>query len=148
MDLNNLSKQLIEEAEKEFIDRFVVGAVILKNSSVLILKRNGGDFLGGIDELPSGKVEIKEDLQQALLRETKEETNLDITKILKYVGYFDYTSKSGKKTRQFNFLVDVDSDKVIIDPEEHQSFKWQSILKLNESSLTENVVKVIQSSVV
>jgi 8-oxo-dGTP diphosphatase len=76
---------------------------------VLLLKRPANDFMGGIFELPSGKVEPGEDLKPALAREVEEETGLTVAVAMAYLGRFDYTSGSGKKSRQFDFVVTVDA---------------------------------------
>lgn len=55
----------------------VVAALILKDDKVLIAQRKGGDFNGGW-EFPGGKIEPNETGQEALVREIKEELNLDI----------------------------------------------------------------------
>jgi hypothetical protein len=44
-----------------------------------------------------------ETLAAALAREVDEETGLDLEAITAYLGDFDYTSGSGKPSRQFNF---------------------------------------------
>lgn len=63
----------------------------------------------GIDELPSGNMEIGETIPESLEREIKEETNLDIESIAKYINSFDYLSGNLKKSRQYNFLLNVKS---------------------------------------
>ncbi|MCK4714259.1 MAG: NUDIX domain-containing protein, partial [Candidatus Aenigmarchaeota archaeon] len=59
----------MEEAKRSGISRYVVAAVITKSSEVLPLRRPESDFMGGIYELPSGKVEEGESLGDALHRE-------------------------------------------------------------------------------
>ena len=54
--------------------------------------------------------------------EVKEETNLDIKKVVSYVNYFDYLSGSNKKCRQFNFKVEVTGGPIILT--EHDTYKW------------------------
>ena len=77
--------------------------------------------MGGIDELPSGKTEPNKNIYEALVREIKEEDNLDIDKVVSYINDFDYLSGGGKKTRQFNFLVQVKkTDNIILT--EHDSY--------------------------
>jgi 8-oxo-dGTP diphosphatase len=44
---------------------------------------------------------------KALIREVKEETGLTVTGIPDQLGSFDYWSGTGKRSRQFNFVVDV-----------------------------------------
>lgn len=71
---------LIEKGKEEGIIKNVVGAIIVsENNEVLIMSRKEDDFMGGIDELPSGNMESGEMIYEALIREVKEETNLDIT---------------------------------------------------------------------
>lgn len=98
---------LVAEAEDASIDRLVVGAVVAGAGKVLLLLRSEDDFMPGIFELPSGKVEAGESLLEALAREVEEETGLAVTGVDAYLGAFDYTSGSGKATRQFNFAVTV-----------------------------------------
>lgn len=124
------------------IDRFVVGAVITDKGKVLLLERPENDFMGGIFELPSGKVEEGEDLITALKREVKEETGLEVKEIIKKLESFDYKSKSGKKTRQFNFLVSVKSvEKIRLS--EHSSCAWVSKKDLKYFPVTDSVKKVL-----
>ena len=63
------------------------------------MSRKIDDFMGGIDELPSGNMEKGENIYAALIREVKEETNLDIVNVKSYIGSFDYISGSGKKSK-------------------------------------------------
>ena len=114
---------LLEKAKKDGIEKFIVGAVIRNQDKVLLLERPVDDFMGGINELPSGNMEEGEDILQSLIREVKEETNLDLDRILKYLGSFDYTSGSGKPARQFNFLITV-KEIGEIKLTEHDNFYW------------------------
>lgn len=116
-------QQLTNEADADGIQQFVVGAIVQHEGMILLLKRPADDFMGGIFELPSGKVESGETLDQALGREVKEETGLDITAIQAYVGSFDYRSGSGKPSRQFNFAVDV-AAAAPVELQEHDAYQW------------------------
>lgn len=118
-----LLDQLHEQADADAVAQIVVGAVICNGASVLLLKRPADDFMGGIYELPSGKVEPGEVLDDALIREVKEETGLDIATITIYIGHFDYTTGTGNKTRQFNFAVTVAAPEPIVLTE-HDTYMW------------------------
>lgn len=123
----NIENLLEEKAKEDGIEKIVVGGVVTnKNNKVLILRRKANDFLGGIDELPSGKLEAGESIFEGLIREIKEETNLDIDKICGYIDCFDYISGAGKKSRQFNFWVKTKSNKNI-KLSEHDEYKWLSV---------------------
>ena len=135
-------ENLITEAKKCGIKRYVVGAIIAENRKVLLLERPKEDFMGGIYELPSGKVEEEEPLDQALYREVKEETNLDVEKIENYLGCFDYESKSGKKTRQFNFVVSVKKP-MEIKLSEHTNYAWADENSLQKYPVTDSVKRLL-----
>lgn len=144
---HNTIEQLVTDSQKDGIQKLVVGAVIRKDGKFLLLERIPSDFMGGLVELPSGTVDAGEELLTALAREIQEETGLTITTVLAYLGSFDYTSGSGKKTRQFNFLVETASgDEVKLEPSEHQTYYLVALLDetfdtLNISDATKAVLK-------
>jgi 8-oxo-dGTP diphosphatase len=135
---------LTKKSDEEGINRYVVGAVIVNDSKVLLLQRPKDDFMGGIYELPSGKVEAGEALDTALLREVEEETGLNISRIVRYIGHFDYESKSGKKTRQFNFAVSVNSP-LEIKLTEHDNYAWSRKEELDKYQVTDSVKEVLSN---
>lgn len=109
------------------IEQQVVGAVIDYQGTILLLKRPVDDFRGGTWELPSGKVEPRDaDLYAALRREVGEETGLTIADITGYLGAFDYTSGSGKRTRQHTWSVTQQSalPRVDVVLTEHDEQAW------------------------
>jgi len=93
--------------------------------------------MGGIFELPSGKIETGEALDVALIREVKEETGLDVVNLREYIGHFDYLSGAGKKSRQFNFAVDVVAAKSV-ELQERDSYTWTAF---NEEPPVTDAVK-------
>lgn len=121
-------QQLQEELARDGIEKVVVGAVIHNphpdERGILVVERAVDDFMGGLVELPSGAVDKGEDLFDALKREVAEETGLFVEEILDYAGCFDYISGSGKKARQFNFVVLARSGEVRLNPQEHQHYYW------------------------
>lgn len=54
-----------------------VGAIILENDNVLIVRRGQPPKMGAWS-IPGGGVDLGEDLEQACMREVKEETGLDV----------------------------------------------------------------------
>lgn len=117
---------LIEQAKKDGVQKLVAGGIVLNDQrAILVMTRKLDDFLGGIDELPSGHLENNETIVQALQREIKEETGMDILRIESYLNYFDYFSQSGKKTRQFNFvIIPTACSRVVLT--EHTAYRWQT----------------------
>ncbi|AVH25453.1 NUDIX domain-containing protein [Nocardia cyriacigeorgica] len=119
-------EDLATEAERDGVQQLVVGAVVEHDGRVLLLRRPGEDFMGGIWELPSGKVEPGESLERAVEREVEEETGLRVAGIGRYIDSFDYRSGSGKRSRQFNFAVEC----VAVEPirlTEHDAYTWTAL---------------------
>lgn len=140
MKLVSLLEELNAEAERDGVQQLVVAAVVQHDGKVLLLQRPEDDFMGGIFELPSGKVEAGEALDAALKREVKEESGLDVAEIRDYLGSFDYTSGSGKKSRQFNFAVDVAAPEPI-ELQEHDAYAWTALTE--EPPVTDAVKDVL-----
>jgi len=123
----NLEKELLRQSLADKIDKIVVGAVLLNdNSEVLLVQRaESENFLPNVWEFPSGHVEKKEGLIEGLKREIQEETGFTDIIIIGYLDHFDYSSKSGKSVRQFNFVILNPACQVVqLNPSEHQSFKF------------------------
>ena len=142
--MNNYN-YLLEKAKEEKIEKNVVGAVIInRQGKILIMSRKLDDFMGGIDELPSGNMEIGEDIPAALAREVKEETNCELNEILFYIDSFDYKSGSGKNARQYNFAIKVkETDTIVLT--EHDSYLWQTVEEIiNNHKITTEVKKTIK----
>lgn len=138
---SRLLDQLVQEADREGIRQLVVGAVIVHDGRVLLLRRPDADFMGSIWELPSGKVESGEPLDAALFREVKEETDLDATSLRHYLGAFDYLSGSGKRSRQFNFVVDTAGPEPVTLTE-HDAYVWSNLAE--EPPVTDAVKEVLE----
>ncbi|MBJ7534554.1 NUDIX domain-containing protein [Rhodomicrobium vannielii ATCC 17100] len=117
-------ERLRQEGERDGIQKIVVGAIIERDGKVLILRRSPKEFLAGLHEIPSGTVEPDEGLLAALSREVHEETGLAVIGVRRYVKAFDYLSGSGRRTRQFNFLVETDDGEIRLNPAEHDEAIW------------------------
>ncbi|RJQ79988.1 NUDIX domain-containing protein [Pseudonocardiaceae bacterium YIM PH 21723] len=138
---SSVLEQLTTDARNDGVEQLVVGAIVRDEDNVLLLKRPADDFMGGIFELPSGKVEGDEGLVPAVLREVEEETGLIVTDIDFHVGNFDYTSGSGKKSRQFNFAVSV-AEITDIKLSEHDTHVWVSLS--DELPVTDAVKEIFE----
>ena len=136
-------QQMYDAAIKDGIEKPVVGAVIQnEKNEFLLLKRPSNDFMGGINELPSGNLEEGESLKEGLIREVKEETNLNLKNILRYLGHFDYKSGSGKKARQFNFLIQVEKGEIKLT--EHDGYIWAPKDSTEFKKVTDSVKKILK----
>ncbi|GAB7185473.1 NUDIX hydrolase [Kitasatospora sp. Ki12] len=115
---------LVGAAELEGVTGFVAAAVVRDDTDrVLLLRRKPDDFMGGMWEVPSGKVEEGEGILAALRRETAEETALTVEAVNGYLGHFDYANSRGGTTRQFNFSVTVVKPEPVLVTE-HDAYQW------------------------
>ena len=97
----------------------VVAAVIKKENKIFCARRGYGDFKG-YWEFPGGKIEDGETPQEALIREIKEELDVDISvgKMIKTIEY-DYP--------EFHLSMDCFWCELIsgeIELKEHEDAKW------------------------
>ncbi len=135
-------RHLAAEARRAGVQKFVAGGVLVRGEKVLVLRRKPDDFMPGIYELPSGVVEPRETIEEGLRREVLEETALAVEEIVSYLGHFDYTSGSGKKTRQFNFVVRAQSGNVRMT--EHDDYAWCKQEDLKKYKITPETLKTIE----
>jgi len=122
-----------------------VGAVVLNEDKILLVKRLYPPGKGRWS-IPGGLVEVGEDLEQAVIRELKEETNLDGIP-LGVVSVAQYIEESRGLVRYhyviIDFLVKVNNFanmKAGTDAEEVKLFKLDDALKLSLTSTTKKLV--------
>ena len=144
---DNFEADLVAGAGRDGARRLVAGAIIESAGRILLLRRKPDDFMGGIFELPSGRVEEGESLSRALTREVLEETGLAVAEITGYLGSFDYLSRSGSLTRQFNFCVTIagktGKENVVLS--EHDSFIWIEPASLNGLEVTDSTASILEA---
>ncbi|WP_125761287.1 NUDIX hydrolase [Companilactobacillus hulinensis] len=66
---------------KKFHRAFGVYGIISDNSNLVVIKKNGGPYINRYD-LPGGSLDDGEPLNNAIIREIKEETQLDATDVM------------------------------------------------------------------
>lgn len=114
----------------------VVNGIILDKNKFLIIKRKSG-LHAGKWAFPGGILEKGESEEEALIREIKEEVNLDVRKISKKIGTYNY--KRGNKIVTGNsYLVFVNNFNVKINSE-ISDFEWVSIEELEKFELAPGI---------
>ncbi|MUN40529.1 NUDIX domain-containing protein [Actinomadura litoris] len=139
-------RRLIADAERDGVQKLVVGAVVHRGGEILVLRRSGDDaFMPGIEELPSGGVEPGEDLLTALRRELGEEIGWTGPFVLDpgFVTNFDYVSGSGRKARQYTFGI-AHYERPIILSAEHTGYRWLASADVDDSDLTDETAQTIR----
>ena len=97
----------------------VVAAIIIQEDKVFATQRGYGEFKGGW-EFPGGKIEEGETPQEALVREIKEELNVEIEvgELLDVVEY-DYPNFH---LSMDCFICKIKSGELVLN--EHEAAKW------------------------
>jgi 8-oxo-dGTP diphosphatase len=112
--------------------------VLINNGKALIIKRTDSDTFGGMWEIPSGKREIFEKTKDAVKREFKEETGIDI-EVLNPINVFEFKTEKDTEVRdatQISFLVKaVNGVNVVLSPE-HQDYAWVKISEIEKYNLS------------
>lgn len=141
-----LLEELRDSAQRDGVERFVVGAVIHQDGSALVVTRSElDDFLPGIDEVPSGGVEFGETLVTALNRELSEEVGFAAGSIDgDFLETFDYRSGSGKATRQFTVSVPL-AGRAIRLSDEHVACRWVTVEDVGGTSCTLETRRVLDA---
>ena len=112
----------------------VVKSIIKKDDKYLLIKRSlDSKFFPSLWDFPGGKIEQDETAVDAVIRETLEETSLDIIPD-KIVNEFDFTAKE-KSVHAFVFSVKDFSGKVTLS-KDHSDVIWISRDELFDYEVT------------
>jgi len=114
--------------------RLAVHAHIEKDNKILVVRRSlNDDFMPGFWDTPGGSLDFGEDPIKALIRETKEESNLDI----KVGGLVFCHNKINPETKHHWFALIykceiIKYNKIILDPNEHDEYRWVTLQELEK----------------
>jgi mutator protein MutT len=115
-----------------------VGAIILNEDAILLEKRKNNPSKGKWS-IPGGLVEVGEKIEDAVVREVKEETGLEVyePRLVDVVDYVSLGEKGGVKYHYVivDYIVTVKSGepKAASDAEE---LKWVPFMEVEEYDLT------------
>ena len=123
----------------------VTKAILLyKNNSVLYfleLTRSPRKKFPFMGDLPGGTVEQNESPLTGIQREVKEETGIILPK-LELLTVYDWGES--QEYREYLYCAMVNTQEVILAPEEHVDYRWIELDKIGESTLHSNVKKIIE----
>jgi mutator protein MutT len=117
-----------------------VGAVILDGDSILLEKRKNAPSKGKWS-VPGGLVELGEDVEQAVIREVKEETGLEVYEP-RFIDVVNYVSLGEKGAVMYHYvildyLVTVRSGELEA-ASDADALKWVPFNEVEEYDLTES----------
>lgn len=121
-------KSFLEQGVMEIYT--IATAVIRNKDKYLIAKRaETKQFAPNQWEFVSGFIDTTESPEIAILREIKEELHVTAN-IVRKANPFEFTDNDGKWT-VIPFLVELDTQNVRINPEDHSDIKWVGADELN-----------------
>ena len=97
----------------------VVAAIIKQDDKIFATQRGYGEFKGGW-EFPGGKIEAGETPEEALIREIKEELNVEIT-VGEHIGTVEYDYPTFHLSMQC-FMAEISAGELVLN--EYESAKW------------------------
>ncbi len=100
--------------------------VISNKGQILVLKRDNG-----IWEFPGGGIEWGENPRETAIRETKEETGINVDELL-FIGITSATYKKENKDKHSLYMVYLatSKEKDVEISKEHKEYRWLSISEL------------------
>jgi len=104
--------------------------VILNNAKVLMVQE-GKNYIYGLWNFPSGRLENNEGIVNAAIREVQEETGYKVT-ISGLTGIYNFFSETNTQVVMFNFIGEVVEGDLKYDNEEIINAKWFSINEISE----------------
>jgi len=112
------------------------GCIIVneKKEILVLFRKKHGHY-----ELPGGKVEQGETIEQAALRECKEETGVNL-ELIRYIGHEDFEIE-GKSFRSHNFLAKIKGNEkpYVTEPHIFESVMWLSTKEYDKYNCAPNV---------
>ena len=131
---------------KNIIQKIVVAAVVLYKDKILLLQRSAKEKIyPGLWELPSVKRENLESSIEAVKREVREETGLNI-EIVRPLNIFEYLMEKDdliKDTTQINFLAKVKGKYKVKISKEHDNFAWVEKKELSKYKISKEIKNTI-----
>ncbi len=124
--------------------------IIEDGRNIALLRRAPTGQLEGEWELPGGKVDLGEELDEAVMREALEETGLKIElsnlfpELVEDRIITDECKHKNKAYKSFVFIGKALSRKIIIRPDEHTDGIWVPASKVLDYSLTKTSKSAIQ----
>ncbi len=111
---------------------------------LLVLTRSSYSSAPGLGDLPGGKIESDESVEQGAKREVQEETGL-ILKTISPLTVHELQHPSGITKIEYLFYAVVDTQEISVNPQEHSSFKWIALEEIEQSQIHPLTLKAILS---
>lgn len=116
------------------------GCIIIENEKILLVKQTSGNW-----GFPKGHLEKGESETEAAIRETKEETNLDVTILDENKRYsIEYDTNNGTHKEAVYFLAKKTSNNITRQESEITEIKWFNFEEAIETISFENAKELLK----
>lgn len=116
------------------------GCIIIENEKILLVKQTSGNW-----GFPKGHLEKGESETEAAIRETKEETNLDVTILDENKRYsIEYDTNKGTHKEAVYFLAKKTSNNITRQESEITEIKWFNFEEAIETISFENAKALLK----
>ena len=112
-----------------------VHLILISNDKVLLIKRFNTGFCDNMFSLPAGHVEKGENVCDAMIRETKEEINIDVSKDLRIVQVMNRKGTDQERIDYFFLSEKWSGDINNNEPNKCSLIKWVDINKLPRNTI-------------
>jgi ADP-ribose pyrophosphatase YjhB (NUDIX family) len=118
------------------------------STELLVIKRAETDVaFPGLWTVPDGHIEPGETVEEAITRETHEETCLEVRGVLGEFGDLHWVSEEGEQKVQMNFLVTVRSLMgITLNPAEHSAWRWIKQEDMSKLPCSKGIAKVFENA--
>lgn len=127
-------------------NKLAVTRVIIKdtNGKILFLKRKDSKNANNMWCLPGGRIDSNEKAEEAIIRESKEEINLDLKNIIFLFDYYIPAIEGQTKKQSICSVFQADYSGNIKLNSEHSEFVWISSEDMINYSIAFNHNKIIE----
>lgn len=121
-----------------------VHLLLIKENKILLMRRKDTGFADGFYSMPAGKLEPKESVENAIIREVKEEINIDIKN--ETLRTIQVMNRNGIDRERIDYFFTVDRWNGEIknkEPNKCDDLKWFDL-----DDLPENTIPYIKEAVI
>jgi len=117
--------------ENHFVINAAHGLIRKGDKYLITLRAADKNYMANFWDIPGGTIEFGEKTYDALTREIKEETGLNV-KVGKFLYCYDYISEVNPNRHQFQMVFECEylSGDVILNPREHQKYRWLTLKEM------------------